>query len=148
MKDRENELDMISVLFLHSLGKCVCSPGPKGHLLTWEHYNSCRQWSEIILSFLDSLGSNSSFKLLGIKVMWSLWHVIYSIALGKRHKILIKLNVFLWCGRSCQLNFIVSKYHEDIWSLFFFLLSLKDEYSVWLIFKSRVMNHSPTVNPN
>lgn len=29
---------------------------------------------------------------------------------------------------------------------FVFLLSLKDEYSVWLIFKGRIMDHSPTVN--
>lgn len=62
MKARENELYMISGLFLHSLGKCVYSSGLKGHVLTWEHYNSFGQWSEIIPFFLGSLGSNSSFK--------------------------------------------------------------------------------------
>lgn len=69
-KTRKNELDMISMLFLHSLSKYVYSFRRKGHGIPWARCNSFRQWSEIIPSPLGSCGSNSSFKLLGINVNW------------------------------------------------------------------------------
>lgn len=70
IKTRKSELDMISMLFLHLLGKHVYCSGLKGHDITWAQRNPFRQWSEIIPSFLGSLGSNASFKLLGINVDW------------------------------------------------------------------------------
>lgn len=51
IKTRKSELDVISMLFLHSLGKCVCSSGLKGHGITWAQHNSFRQWSKSFRPF-------------------------------------------------------------------------------------------------
>lgn len=141
MKVRENELYMFSGLFLHLLNKCVYSSGLKGHVLTGNTIIHLDSGQKSFLPFLVLLAQILVLNF-GNKCNLVLWYVIYSIALGKKHKILMKWNKMYFHGvaevESLVLLFLNNI--KEIWSLFF--LSLKGECSFWLTFKVRVMDHT------